>query len=95
MLLSFFATSVNAVLSTHGESHHVIVEIDDAPVSIDQAGPDISWDSNGNSIVAVSEARLYQIIELPKFGKHELRLKINSEGLAFYTVSFGVNEFGP
>jgi thiol-disulfide isomerase/thioredoxin len=91
----FFATSVNAVLGAPGESQQVIVEIDRAPVSINEAGPDISWDSNGNSVVLVSDARLYQIIELPEFGKHELKLKTNSEGLAFYTVTFGVNEFGP
>jgi thiol-disulfide isomerase/thioredoxin len=91
----FFATSVNAVLSAPGETQQVIVEIDGAPVSIDEAGPDISWDSNGNSVLMIGDARLYQIIELPKFGKHELRLKTNSEGLAFYTVTFGVNEFGP
>ena len=65
------------------------------PVAADQAGPDIGWDSDGNSVLVVSDARLYQIIELPKFGKHELRLKTNSEGLAFYTMTFGANKFGP
>ncbi len=91
----FFATSVNAVLSAPGETQQVVVEIDGAPVAVDQAGPDITWDSSGNSVLTVSDAMLYQIIELPEFGKHELRLKTNSEGLAFYTVTFGVNEFGP
>lgn len=91
----FFATSVNAVLSTSSDTQQVIVEIDGEPVAADQAGPDISWDSEGNSVLLVSDARLYQIIELSKFGKHELRLKTNSEGLAFYTMTFGVNEFGP
>ena len=91
----FFATSVNAVLSAPSDMQEVIVEIDGEPVAADQAGPDIGWDSDGNSVVLVSDARLYQIIELSKFGKHELRLKTNSEGLAFYTMTFGVNEFGP
>lgn len=91
----FFATSVNALLSTPNETQQVIVEIDGVPVAADQAGPDIGWDSDGNSILVVSDARLYQIIELPKFGKHELRLKTNSEGLAFYTMTFGANKFGP
>jgi len=95
VVFDFFATSVNAVLSAPGETQQVVVEIDGAPVAVDQAGPDITWDSRGNSVLTVSDARLYQIIELPEFGKHELRLKTNSEGLAFYTVTFGVNEFGP
>jgi len=95
VVFDFFATSVNTVLSTSSDTQQVIVEIDGKPVAADQAGPDISWDSEGNSVLLVSDARLYQIIELSKFGKHELRLKTNSEGLAFYTMTFGVNEFGP
>jgi len=91
----FFATSVNSVLgSDHGLSS-LIVEIDGKPLTRGQAGSDIAWNENGTSIVEVDEARLYQLVELPEFGKHELVLKTNSEGLAIYTVTFGVNDFGP
>lgn len=95
MAFDFFATSVNAVLGTEGSSVRVIVELDGLPVSESQAGADVIWDDEGNSLLIVSDARLYQIIELPEFGKHELVLKTDSEGLALYTVTFGVNEFGP
>ncbi len=91
----FFATSVNAVMSSPDGVDKVIVELDGRPVSDSQAGSDIAWDADGNSILEISDARLYQIIELSEFGKHELVLKTNSEGLAIYTVTFGVNEFGP
>jgi len=99
----FFATSVNAVLGNSeptpagaGEDGHlVVVEIDGRPLSQDEAGADIEWDSAGNSVVRVKETRLYQIAALPEFGKHELKLTINSEGLAVYTITFGIFEFGP
>ena len=91
----FFATSVNSVLSSESEPIEVLIEIDGEPLNVDQAGSDVSWDEDGNSILTVTDARLYQIVELPEFGKHELVLKTDSEGLAIYTVTFGVNEFGP
>lgn len=95
-VFEFFATSVNSVLSYSPEGvTDVIVELDGLPLTHAQAGPDIVWDSAGNSVVQVDESRLYQLVELPEFGKHELTLKTDSEGLAIYTVTFGVNEFGP
>jgi len=91
----FFATSVNSVLSSSSETIEVVVEIDGEPVSSQQAGEDIHWNTDGESVLSIGDARLYQILELPEFGKHELVLKTNSEGLAVYTMTFGVNEFGP
>jgi thiol-disulfide isomerase/thioredoxin len=91
----FFATSVNSVLSSSDGPVDLIVELDGKPLTRDQAGFDISWNSDDTSVVEVDDARLYQLVELPEFGKHELVLKTNSEGLAIYTVTFGVNKFGP
>jgi thiol-disulfide isomerase/thioredoxin len=91
----FFATSVNSVMSSASGFTEVIVEIDGKPVSDQQFGADVQWNAEGESVVIVSDARLYQILELSEFGKHELVLKTNSEGLAVYTVTFGVNEIGP
>jgi len=99
----FFATAVNAVLGNAvvgqngGEEavHEVVVELDGRPLLPEEAGVDIEWDLDGSSVLRVSETRLYQIVELPRFGKHELKLTTNSEGLAIYTVTFGIFEFGP
>lgn len=102
-VFDFFATSVNAVMgnaaidqadSEQGE-HEVVVELDGRPLLPGEAGVDIEWDTDGNSVLRVRETRLYQIVELPRFGKHELKLKTNSEGLAIYTITFGVYESGP
>jgi thiol-disulfide isomerase/thioredoxin len=91
----FFATSVNAVLGVEPNTTEVIVELDGHPLKADEAGVDITWDEKQRSVVHIHETRLYQIIELPEFGNHELTLKTNSEGLTIYTVTFGVNEYGP
>lgn len=80
--------------SEQGE-HEVVVELDGRPLLPGEAGVDIEWDTDGNSVLRVRETRLYQIVELPRFGKHELKLKTNSEGLAIYTITFGVYESGP
>jgi hypothetical protein len=94
----FFATSVNAVLGTdqaNRDETEVVVELDDRPLSREEAGPDITWNDNGESVMQIRETRLYQMVELPEFGKHELKLKTNSAGLAIFTVTCGVFDFGP
>jgi len=95
LVFEFFATAVNAVLGSTTPGRNLIVELDGHPLTPDEAGSDITWNDNGNSVLVIEETRLYQLVELPEFGKHELKLKTNSEGLAIYTVTFGVNEFGP
>jgi hypothetical protein len=95
LVFEFFATSVNAVLGADTTGLEAVVELDGRPLTSDEAGADISWDASGNSVLKIDETRLYQIVELPAFGKRELKLKTNSEGLAIYTVTFGVSEFGP
>lgn len=91
----FWATSVNSVLSSVGEEVVVTVELNGKPLPVGSEGEDIERDSDGNSTVIVGEARLYQLVQLPDFGNHELTLKTNSEGLSVYTATFGANEFGP
>ncbi len=101
-VFNFFATSVNAVIGNTevdgpaGEpgALEVIVELNGRPLSPEEAGADIEWNANGNSVLRVTETRLYQIVELPNFGKNALKLKTNSEGLAIYTITFGIFESG-
>ena len=75
--------------------HEVAVELDGRPLLAAEAGADIEWDPDGASVLRVGETRLYQMVELPQFGKHELKLTTNSGGLAIYTVTFGIFESGP
>ncbi|MCZ6539624.1 MAG: redoxin family protein [Chloroflexi bacterium] len=102
-VFDFFATAVNSVLGsgvsgqagTEQVEHEVLVELDGRPLLPEEAGEDIEWDPAGNSVLRVTETRLYQLLELPEFGKHELKLTTNSEDLAIFTVTFGIFELGP
>ena len=85
----FFATSVNAVISPEGGApFDVRVTLDGGPLEPDQAGADIMFDADGNSYVLVDEARMYDLVEIPKFGGHGLTLSSNSADFSLYTFTF-------
>ncbi len=95
LAIKFFATSVNTVmLPTDVSELEVRVTMDEAPVSREDAGVDIEFDSVGNSYINVNEARMYNVVNLMEFGGHELKLSSNSPGLSVFAYTFGVYEGG-
>ena len=91
----FYATSVNAVMAPAGaEPFTVRLILDEAPLAPEQAGADVTFDDEGNSIVIVDEARLYNLIELASYGGHELRLSSNSDEMELFTFTFGAYDTG-
>ncbi len=91
----FYATQVNAVMSPAGtEPFTVRLVMDDAPLTPDQAGVDVTFDDEGNSIVIVDEARMYNLIELASYGGHELTLSSDSDQMELFTFTFGAYETG-
>ena len=91
----FYATQVNAVMAPAGaEPFTVRLIMDDAPLTPDQAGVDVTFDDEGNSIVIVDEARLYNLIELASYGGHELTLSSNSDEMELFTFTFGSYDTG-
>ena len=108
--IKFFATSVNAVMGADGPPQLtegsagsgerrtgalVRVTLDGHPLTPDQAGQDVQFDSAGNSFVLVDEPRLYRLVELEEFASHDLRLSVNSSGLSLFTFTFGAYSEGP
>lgn len=88
--LQFRARSANVVLHHNGsEPIIVVVELDGRPLAPEEAGPDITFDAEGRSILSVTEGRLFEIVRLPAFGEHELRLRSNSNQFAVYAFTFG------
>ncbi|HZA24057.1 MAG TPA: hypothetical protein VFA32_15885, partial [Dehalococcoidia bacterium] len=73
----------------------VRVTLDGHPLTPDQAGQDVQFDSAGNSFVLVDEPRLYRLVELEEFASHDLRLSVNSSGLSLFTFTFGAYSEGP
>ena len=95
LVIRFFATSVNTVMSPTDVSElEVRVTMDEAPLPRGDAGADIQFDSDGNSFINVNEARMYNVVNLVEFGGHELKLSSNSPGFSVFAYTFGVYEGG-
>ena len=93
--LSFFARSVNAVVSSEGaEPFDVYVLIDGAPLSPSDAGDDIQFDDNGGSFFRVDSPRLYKVVEQDVFRQRMLKLTSNSDDFALFSFTFGTYEDG-
>jgi thiol-disulfide isomerase/thioredoxin len=95
LAVKFYATSVNAVMAPmNGSTVHVRVTVDDAPVPNEAAGADVMFDDAGNSYIAVDEERMYNILNLPEFGGHELKLSSNSPDFSLFAYTFGAYQGG-
>ena len=60
----------------------------------EEAGADLILE-DGRSFFRVDEARLYEVVALPEFGGHELKLSANSPDFAFFAFTFGAYAEGP
>ncbi|MSQ08638.1 MAG: redoxin domain-containing protein [Dehalococcoidia bacterium] len=93
--LKFAATSVNVVIEPRGpEPFDVLVEMDGAPLTKEQAGSDVKFDAEGRSFFTVTDARLYSVVRLPSFAVGDLKLKSASKNFAVFAFTFGVYESG-
>ena len=93
--LKFFATSVNAVIDPEGgPPFDVQATIDGRPLTAEEAGADLILE-DGRSFFIVDEARLFEVVALPEFGGHELKLSANSPDFAFFAFTFGAYAEGP
>lgn len=92
----FRARSVNVVLEPPpGQSYDVYIQIDGRPLRTDEAGSDVVFDADGNSLIRVDEPRHYAIVELPAFGEHDLKLASNSDQFGIFALTFGSYTEGP
>ncbi len=95
LALKFNATSVNAVMSpVDGGKYDVRVLLNDAPISRDAAGTDVMFDADGNGYITVDSARMYHIVDLPKYESHELKLSSNSPEFSLFAYTFGAYDGG-
>jgi len=91
IVLRVAGRSANVVLAPRGtEPFEVVVELNDRPLTEEEAGADIEFDAEGGSILVVDEPRMYGVLELPYYGNNVLRLRANSSDFAIYAFTFGV-----
>ena len=76
------------------EAFEVQVTLDGRPLRPEEAGPDMVIEE-GRSYFRVHEGRLYELVSLPEYGTHELKLSSNSEDFALFAFTFGAYEEGP
>ncbi len=89
LAINFMAIEVNVVLSEGDEPYDVRITIDGQPLDETQAGADIMFDDEGNSFVRVDSSDMYNIVQLPEYSGHELKLSSNSDQLAIFAFTFG------
>ena len=97
LALNYSAKSVNAVLtSDSGEPYRVVVTVDGAMLSEENAGADVEWDENGYSYILVDEPRMYGIIDNPQYLPQSiLTMRSNSDDFGLFAFTFGVYAEGP
>ena len=69
--------------------------MDGLPVPSELAGEDVMYDTHGESYVKVDRPRAYQLIDLPDYESHDVKLWSKSAGLEVYTITFEANIFEP
>ena len=95
IVLLFAATSVNAVMEQWADNpYEVRVLLDGAPLRPEDAGADVKFDEEGNSYVHVNSPRMYRLVDLDRFGRHELKLSSNSYEFSLFSLTFGAYEGG-
>ena len=93
--LKYFGTSVNVVLGSEGEPYRVYLTVDDGPIPLQDRGTDIEEDEDGRTFIFVDRDRMYQLIESPEYGGHEMKLTSNSDEFAVFAFTFGSYNTGP
>ncbi len=101
LVVPYSAVGVNAVLSPSADPVEVMLGLrpPDRPPLIEvrqdgglltalNAGPDITFDEEGASVVSVERPRMYRLVRNPDFETHELELTFRAGGLAVYTFTF-------
>ena len=97
LALNYAAKSVNAVLtSDSGEPYRVVITVDGAMMTPENAGADVQWDENGRSYVLVDEPRMYGLVDNPQYLPESiLTMRSNSDDFGLFAFTFGVYAEGP
>ena len=96
IVLRYSAKSVNVVLtSDSGEPYKVLVTVNDAFLTEENKGEDITIDDNGESYLIVASPKAYRIIEHPKWeGDQILAMSSLSDDFGLFSFTFGAYEDG-
>lgn len=71
------------------KAFEVAIELNDRPLTPEQAGADIVFNSRGQSVILIRESRLYALLELPEYTRANLKMRSNSNNFAVSAWTFG------
>lgn len=88
--LRFFANEVNAVMGfDDGAPYTFRVTLDGEPVPRDDAGADLAYDANGDSVVGVDSPRMYRLIRREAVSSSRLELSPKDDRFSLFALTFG------
>ena len=95
LILRFASKSVNAVTGPVGAQIKVLVTLDGLSLVESNKGKDVTIDDDGRSFLILAEPRMHNVVLLPAYGVHELKLSSNDTDLSIFAFTFGVYAEGP
>lgn len=88
-IVPYRAAEIHAVLATaDGEPRRLFLEFDGQPLTFEEAGEDVTVDSDLGSYVLVRAPRLYSLALAPDAARRTLTLESHTPGLRVYNFSF-------
>ncbi len=87
LFLIFKAKNLNIVASGSGSPSRIALRLDGEPLPENYFGTDVA-SYNGSVVSEVNGSRLYDLVNAPTYGWHELEIDA-SPGLRIYTFTFG------
>ncbi|MDL1893057.1 redoxin domain-containing protein [Sphingobacteriales bacterium CHB3] len=89
IILRYHALGVNVVAKPEGDSTiEVVVTQDGEFLTGENRGNDIEIDTEGKSVIAITEPRMYNLVKNPAYGEHVLRLVTESDAFSLYSFTF-------
>ncbi|MFH1711848.1 MAG: redoxin family protein [Patescibacteria group bacterium] len=90
LALKYSAFSVNLVMGAiDGKSSKVILELDGQRLPEDMIGDDVKFDKDGQSVVTVSEQRMYRLVDADTYHSGTLKIRTESNNLELFAFTFG------
>lgn len=87
--LTYEAVEVNSVMDAEGHRPgRVFASQDRKPLTKQNAGLDIKFNDDGQSYLVIGGPRMFNIVNNPEFGEHELSLSTRTPGVEVFSFSF-------
>ena len=95
LLLRFASKSVNVVTGPVASQVKVLVTLDGQYLRESNKGEDVTIEEDGRSFLVLDDPRMHNLLVLPAYGVHELKLSPSDAEFEVFAFTFGVYSEGP